>query len=423
MAAAAAPAAESTPPAHPFAGLLVLDFAGWLAAPFGTSLIADLGARVIKVESLAGDEYRGRGQARGRTFQGKESLCIDLKNAEGRALMHRLIARADGLMHNMRGDAAERLGIDYATVRGLNPEIVYLYAGSYGSTGPGAGRAAFHPTAGALAGGALWQLGRGNEPPPADEPLTIAEIDDWSLRLFRANEGSPDVSAALGVGTALALALYHKERTGEGQYLETSMLISNAYVASDDFLRYAGKPPRREADRYLRGLHALCRLYRTAAGWLFLDCQTEGEWRALGRALERADLLDDPRFRDVESRLVHDAALVAALAQAFAARRASDWETALPAAGVPAVAADGAGGDFFLTDPSLLAEQLTVKTEHPTLGAFYRPGPPALFSRTPARAEPAHALGEDTGAILTELGLAAGEIARLEQAGVIRTAG
>jgi crotonobetainyl-CoA:carnitine CoA-transferase CaiB-like acyl-CoA transferase len=411
-------------PTHPFAGLLVLDFAGWLAAPFGTSLVADLGARVIKVESLAGDEYRGRGQARGRTFQGKESFCVDLKNADGRALMRRLLARADALMHNMRGDAADRLGIDYATVRGLNPEIVYLYAGSYGSTGPGAGRAAFHPTAGALAGGALWQLGRGNEPPPADEPLTIAEIDDWSLRLFRANEGSPDVSAALGVGTALAMALYHKARTGDGQYLETSMLISNAYVASEDFLRYADKPPRREADRYLRGLHALCRLYRTAIGWLFLDCQSEREWQALCRALGRADLLDDSRFRDAESRLVHDGALVAALAQAFATRSATDWEATLPAAGVPAVAADTcSGGEFFLTDPSLAAEQLAVRTEHPTLGVFYRPGPPALFSLTPACAEPANALGEDTAAILRELGLDGGEIARLEREGVIRTAG
>ena len=115
---------------------------------------------------------------------------------------------------------------------------------------------------------------------------------------------------------------------------------------------------------------------------------------------------------------------MAALAQAFTSRSATEWEAALPAAGVPAVAADArTGGDFFLTDPSLATDQLAVRTERPRHGAFYRPGPPALFSLTPARAEPAHALGEDTAPILAELGLDTGEIDRLEREGVIRTAG
>jgi crotonobetainyl-CoA:carnitine CoA-transferase CaiB-like acyl-CoA transferase len=404
--------------------LVVLDFATWLAAPFGTSLIADLGARVIKIESPAGDEYRLRAEGRGRTFQGKESLCIDLKRAEGRAVVHRLIARADGLMHNMRGDAAERLGIDIETVRRLNPEIVYLYAGSYGSSGPGAGRAAFHPTAGALTGGALWQLGRGNEPPPSDEPLTLDELDHWSKTLLHANEGSPDVTAALAVGTALAMALYHKERTGEGQYLETSMLISNAYVSSADFIRYAGKPPREGPDRYLRGLHALCRHYRAAEGWVFLECRTEAEWRALCAAIGRADLVEDARFREPEGRRAHDEPLIALLGQVFAQRSAEAWEDALAGAGVPCVAADAQSpGEFFLTDAGVRENGFVVRTDHPVSGVFYRQGPPAAFSRTPARAEPAHPLGEDTVPILRELGLDEGEIERLLREGVVRTAG
>ena len=155
----------------PLAGMLVLDFATWLAGPFGTSLLADMGARVIKIESPAGDDARQYLGGRVRTFQGKESLAIDLKSEEGRAAVRRLVARADAVMHNMRGDAAARLGVDYQSARELNPAIVYLYAGSYGSTGPGAGRAAFHPMMGALSGGALRQLGRGNEPPAADVPL------------------------------------------------------------------------------------------------------------------------------------------------------------------------------------------------------------------------------------------------------------
>ena len=111
----------------PLAGMLVLDFATWLAGPFGTSLLADMGARVIKVESASDDARHGLG-GRARTFQGKESLAIDLKSEEGRAAVRRLVAQADAIMHNMRGDAAARLGIDYETARELNPGIIYLYA-------------------------------------------------------------------------------------------------------------------------------------------------------------------------------------------------------------------------------------------------------------------------------------------------------
>ena len=190
---------------------------------------------------------------RARTFQGKESLAIDLKSEEGRAAVRRLVAQADAVMHNMRGDAAARLGVDYQTARELNPGIVYLYAGSYGSTGPGAGRAAFHPMMGALSGGALRQLGRGNEPPAADVPLDEDARYEYSLRMIRSNEASPDITGALGVATALSLGLLHRQRTGRGQYIETTMLASNLLLCSEDAIRYAGKPDLPELDGELQG--------------------------------------------------------------------------------------------------------------------------------------------------------------------------
>ena len=109
--------AAGPPGGGPLAGLLVLDFASWLAGPFGTSLLADMGARVIKIESPAGDDLRWAIDGRARTFQGKESLVLDLKQPEGREIIHRLLARADAVMHNMRGDAAARLGIDFPPSR------------------------------------------------------------------------------------------------------------------------------------------------------------------------------------------------------------------------------------------------------------------------------------------------------------------
>ncbi len=409
---ATAPAPSGGPaPKRPFDGVTILDFSTWLAAPLGTALLADLGARVIKVESLAGDEFRTRTKGRSKTFHGKESLSIDLRRKEGRDIAHRLVEKADAIMHNMRGDAPKRLGVDYETVREINPEIIYHYAGSYGSGGPGAGRAAFHPTAGALAGGALWQLGRGNEPPPADEPMTIDEIDAKSLELYRANEGSPDVSAAVAVGTAMALALFAKERTGKGQYLETTMLTSNSYVASDDFIRYEGKPPRREPDRLLRGLGALQRLYRTADGFISLTCTTQQEWERLCEAIGRPALAADPRFADHEARATHDAQLMAALGLAFKERGADEWESILTAQGIGGVRAeDTSSGRFFLTDPAVKENGFIVETNHPTIGRFMRHGPPAHFSLTPSRAEPPHALGEDGPSILAELGFTPAQI-------------
>ena len=409
---ATAPAPSGGPaPKRPFDGVTILDFSTWLAAPLGTALLADLGARVIKVESLAGDEFRTRTKGRSKTFHGKESLSIDLRRKEGREIAHRLVEKADAIMHNMRGDAPKRLGVDYETVREINPEIIYHYAGSYGSGGPGAGRAAFHPTAGALAGGALWQLGRGNEPPPADEPMTIDEIDAKSLELYRANEGSPDVSAAVAVGTAMALALFAKERTGKGQYLETTMLTSNSYVTSDDFIRYEGKPPRREPDRLLRGLGALQRLYRTADGFISLTCTTQQEWERLCEAIGRPTLAADPRFADHEARATHDAQLMAALGLAFKERGADEWESILTAQGIGGVRAeDTSSGRFFLTDPAVKENGFIVETNHPTIGRFMRHGPPAHFSLTPSRAEPPHALGEDGPSILAELGFTPAQI-------------
>ena len=398
-------------PKRPFDGVTILDFSTWLAAPLGTALLADLGARVIKIESLTGDEFRSRTKGRSKTLHGKESLSIDLRRKEGQEIVHRLVEKADAIMHNMRGDAPKRLGVDYETVLRINPEIIYHYAGSYGSGGPGAGRAAFHPTAGALAGGALWQLGRGNEPPPVDEPMSIEEIDTKSLELFRANEGSPDVSAAVAVGSAMALALFAKERTGKGQYLETTMLTSNSYVASDDFIRYEGKPPRREPDRLLRGLGALQRLYRTADGFISLTCTTQQEWERLCEAIDRPALAVDPRFAAHEGRATHDAQLMAALGLAFKERGADEWESILTSQGVGGVRAEErSAGRFFLTDPAVKENVFIVETNHPTIGRFMRHGPPAHFSLTPSRAGPPHALGEDGPYILSELGFSPAEI-------------
>lgn len=406
----------------PLAGVVVLDFASWLAGPFGTSLLADMGARVIKIESPAGDDARWALDGRARTFQGKESMALDLKQPEGREAIHKLLARADVVMHNMRGDAAARLGIDYESVRELRPDIVYLYAGSYGSTGPGAGRAAFHPVMGALSGGVLRQLGRGNEPPAPDVSLSTEETYQYSLAMARANETSPDITAALGVGTALSMALLHRKRTGRGQYLETTMLASNLYLCSEDGVRYPGKPEQAALDSDLRGTSALNRLYEAADGWVFLCCPTDAEWLRLCEALDRSGWIEDFRFRSAAARNRFDDQLIAEISTVLANRSGYEWEKLAADHDIACVRADTAGGDdFLLSHPQSTSNGFVVEDSHPGVGAYRRAGCAATFSRTPGAARIAHQFGQDGPAILTELGYEEGVIREWLASGLLVT--
>ena len=418
----AGPAGDGPPGGGPLAGLLVLDFASWLAGPFGTSLLADMGARVIKIESPAGDDLRWAIDGRARTFQGKESLVLDLKQPEGREIIHRLVARADAVMHNMRGDAAARLGIDFPTVAALNPDVVYLYAGSYGSTGPGAGRAAFHPMMGALSGGVLRQVGRGNEPPAPDVPLSADEVLRYSLAMARANETSPDVTGAMAVGAALSMALLHRERTGRGQYLETTMLASNLYICSEDAIRYRGKPPLPAVDSALRGTGALNRFYRAADGWVFVCCPTQAEWQRLSAALGRPGWADDPRFADDAARARFDDQLIAEMATAISGREAADLEKLGAERDIACVQAEPAGGDdFFLASRQSAENGFAVKDSHPGVSAYFRAGCAAVFSRTPGTARVAHQFGQDGPAILAELGYDESAIQKFLSSGLLVT--
>ena len=153
-------------------GVTVLELANWIATPMASALLTELGARVIKIEPLDGDLLRGYGPVGLKCVQGTQSITLDLKTTEGLAIVHRLVERADALVHNYRPGVPERLGIDDATLRALNPGLIYLYAASYGSTGPMAARPAFHVTAGAVCGGALAQSAATAHPVPTSSSPT-----------------------------------------------------------------------------------------------------------------------------------------------------------------------------------------------------------------------------------------------------------
>ena len=218
------------------------------------------------------------------------------------------------MLHNMRPGAPERVGIGIEQVRKLNPDAVYVYLGGYGSSGPHSHRPSMHPIGGAVGGGVMAQIGSAGIPDP-DSSLSMDEIKAVSRRLGRANEVNPDPNTAMVTATAITMALYARQRFGKPQYIETTMIGSNAYVNADHFFDYEGRLPRPTQDPGGFGLGALHRLYESSDGWVFLDCPFEDEWRRMCEALGRADLISDPRFADADARVANDATLVSELVQ------------------------------------------------------------------------------------------------------------
>ena len=388
--------APATRPAKPLSGVTVVESATIIAAPLGASVLADLGARVIKLEPLGGDPFRSmfHGFGASKCNAGKESICLDLKSAEGQKIAQSLAAKADIWIHNYRMGVPEKLGIGYDDLAAVNPNLVYVSANGYGPNGPGAKRPSTHPIPGAALGGVVWQLGG---LPPDDQAQNLDELRETARKLLRANEVNPDPNTSMVVATTALLGLAARRAQGKGQKIFIDMFGANAYANWDDFLAYEGKPERPPVDADGLGAGPLQRLYRCGTGWIFLMVVNDVEWAGLRDALSLAAERDDPD-------------LAAKLAAAFAAGDANDFEQRLAPKGIGCVRADGRQPpDFFLNDPHCEVEELRVPAVHPDWGDYYRNGPMARFSRDDSYLG-ASAMGDGTIALLAELGYSAAEI-------------
>ncbi|HVM63244.1 MAG TPA: CoA transferase, partial [Acidimicrobiales bacterium] len=401
-------------------GVTVLELSTWIATPTAAGLLGDLGARVIKIEPPEGDPLRQHGTGAMKTVQGKECIIVDLKSPDARPVMHRLVEHADVLIHNYRPGAPERLGIDYATLRAVNPRLVYLYAGSYGSRGPYAPRPAFHVTAGAVCGGAKAQAGAGNPPPPG-MPLDDDELAYWSRYMTRSNEANPDYNGGLASAAAVTMALFARELTGEGQALETRMMLSNAYTLSEHFIDYPERPAQALPDHGLDGLHALYRLYPAREGWVFVAAPGDREFARLCAFLGRPELAVDRRFATGAARAADDAALASELAAALSARPAAAWEQDAVAQGVACVESHRGTHAAYIFGAPWAEELGFVET---TDGA----GPYGRYGRYGRGVRTAHTFGPTSGAdvagaatrrVLAGIGYDDEEIDKLVAAGVV----
>jgi crotonobetainyl-CoA:carnitine CoA-transferase CaiB-like acyl-CoA transferase len=380
----------------PLDGVTVIDLGFAVAGPFGTQVLADLGANVIKVNATRDPWWHATHIAYGAN-RGKRSICIDLKTPEGLDVLHRLVEKADVVHSNMRRDALRRLGCDEASLREVNPDIIYCHTRGF-DRGPRSDSPGNDQTGCSLAG-VTYEDGGCRD---GGKPF-------WSLTSL-GDTGNGFLSA-IGV----IQALYHRKLTGEPQSVDTSILNAGLLVASMASVRADGEAlPRPHLDRMQLGLHPLYRLYETADGWMCLAALSEDHWVGLAEALDEASLAEDPRFADVTARAAHADELSSLLEPSFRRRSGADLFAALDGRGVPCEIADEQFSSRVFDDPEMRAKGLVVQQQHPKLGRFDHFGSTIFFSETPGRIwGPPPIVGEHTREIMREHGYDTAEIEKL----------
>lgn len=388
--------------ALPLDGVRVLDLSSYIAGPYGCTLLADLGADVVKIESPEGDtlrKYPSTLPTESRAFlgvnRGKRGLVLDLKKPGGLAVLKRLVEGADVLVHNFRPSVPPRLGIDYASLSAVNPRLVYCALTGYGDTGPLREKAGYDQVLQSLTGMCAMQG------PDADHPqILYGSIVDYS--------------AAQMLAFAVSAALFERSRTGKGRRVDVSLLRSALAIQSARFVWADGEP--REVARDMRS-GGVTGLHPTKKGSLYLSANTPHFWKDLCELTGLAELAADERYDTVKKRAQRAEELVPRLRAALAARTALEWEERfgerVPCAAVRAVE------DIF-DHPQVEAERLIETYEHPKAGRFRGFREPVRFGDEPApsvRAAPT--LGQHSREVLEGAGYSPVEVAALVAAGAV----
>ena len=392
----------------PLAGYRVLELAHLVAGPLCGLYLADMGADVIKIEAPgAGDasrtaygaQYDGESAVFITVNRNKRSVAIDLARPEGRAAFERLVATADVVVEAYRGGVAERLGIDWAHLAPINPRLVYCSLSAFGPDGPWRDKPGVDMLVQAM-GGLMAVMGEPDGPPVLC--------------------GAPvlDTIGALMAGQGVVTALLHRERTGEGQRLDVSLLNGTllAHAARLSIFLATGEEPGRwgSGHPYIVPFQA----FQASDGWVYVAVWVDRLWAPFCEAIGEPALAADPRYATRADRLARRAELGERLAKIFAGSTVAQWMARLEAHDVLCAPVNRYAD--LPNDPQVQATGMLVEQHHPRAGRFRTLDTPIRFSRTPGTIRtPAPALGEHTEAVLAEAGLTPAEISSLRGAGVI----
>ena len=382
-------------PRYPLDGITVLDCGEYLAGPFGPMALADLGAHVIKIERPQGD--RMRTSVPFPPFmacqRGKQDLAVDLKHPEGLKIFYKLVERADVIHHNQRPGVAERLKIDYETLRAIKPDLIYTHSAAYGTHGPDAMMGGYDQLFAAMCG--MEYMGGGEGNPPI-----------WN-RLGTVDAGGATLSAI-----ATVMAVYHRDLTGEGQFVDGSLLNAGLWYNSDAFVTdKPGVRRRPTLDPRQTGISAGYRMYETSSGWICVAALFEPEWKLFCEAVGRPELARDPRYGSHFGRIDYREELGAILEPVLKTRTAAEWFERLDRAGVPCEVSSQGYWRKFLRDEWCLKSGRVVEYHQGDLfGNLRQFGKTIRLSETPQVIQgPPPRIGEDTQKILTELGFDAAQ--------------
>ena len=397
----------------------VLDLSRVLAGPWCTQILADLGADVIKIERPgSGDDTRqwgppfasvdGGGNEESLYFlatnRGKRSVTLNLSDSRGQKVVHELAAHCDVVVENFKVGALARYGLDYETLKGINPSLVYCSITGFGQTGPYADRAGYDFMIQAM-GGLMSVTGEAEDVAGTNPQKVGVAIADLVTGLYSAN--------------AIQTALIHRERTGQGQYIDMALLDCQVAILANQAMAYlaAGQTPVRMGNAHPNIVPY--QVFETQDGHIILAVGNDGQFRRFCELADQPHLAQDPRFVANRGRVKYRAQLIEALALLMKSKNTDDWLNLLEPEGIPCGRINSI--DETLNDPQVVHRQMRTQALHSSLGEINLLGSPLKLSETPGevrRAPPV--LGEDTDQVLREvLGYEDSAISALQANGVV----